>query len=79
MSQTFFIKQNIVRLIMTYCRYSISLRPLTFYAHYYDLPNTNKSLALIRQNLQSQHQLSSFILSTTNLNYHNILTQLNNY
>ena len=49
---------------------------LVFYAHYYYLLNTNKSLALIQQILKSQHRLFhlSFCQPLICLNYHNILT-----
>ena len=52
-SQTFHIQQNIFIFIMTY----FCLHLLFFYAHCYHLPNTNTSLALIQQILQSEHQL----------------------
>ena len=58
-----------------------SLHPMPFYAHFYDLQNTNIYLALIPQILQSQYQLFnlSFYQPLVCLNYYNILTKLNNY
>ena len=44
MSQTFFIQQNITIFIMTT---TFLFMPLTFYAHYYHLPNPDIFLASI--------------------------------
>ena len=54
MFQTFLIQQNIFMFIVTYCRSNIFVCTiLPFHAHYYHLPSTNTSLALIQQILQS--------------------------
>ena len=52
-------------------------RHLLFFAHYF-LLRMNTVLALTQQVLQSQRLVSSFTFPVT-LNYHSILTKLNNY